>query len=313
MRRCPPSLLLALALTLGACAPLPIRSAWVAQPPPANGPDPAAAAPAALSQGDVDVWVSNDAQRLYLTLSTVTDHVKEQWLGVWGQSLLILLDPGDRHPDAQGLRLTLTPPSGLEPPWDPRKELSYLMASDDRLERVGLGDDGGLHDLPVTAQDADWELHFEGPRLVYRLSLPLARAQGWDLGLAPGRRLGLHVLTSPVEPHRAMAFREAHAPARWNPPSGGPKTGSGTAQAVSGTAQAGGGGPPDDSPRLSGDQMKHLSLEADLSNAQAARRGDYSGAMGQATRALQPYPAPNQVPDPVDIHAQVQLAPAPRP
>ena len=298
--------LLAVPLAAAACAPLPVRSAWVAQPPPANGPDPVAVAPAALSQGDVDLWASNDGQRLYLTLSTAADHVKHQWLGVWGQSLLVLLDPSGRHPDAQGLRLTLTPGAGLAPPWDPHKELDYLLACADRLERVGRGADGGLQALPVTARDADWEIHFEGPRLVYRLSLPLTQAQGWDLGLAPGRRLDVHLQTTPIDPHQALAFREAHAPVRLSPSAEAfaPVAASGSAQALSGSAQD--AGPPPGS-----NLAKRLRMEADLSNAQDARHGDYAGAIGQTTRALPPYPPPNQVPDPLDVQAQILLAPAP--
>ena len=288
--------LLCLPLALAACSAAPVRSTWAAQPPPANGPDPAAVAPAALTASDMDLWASNDGKRLYLTLSSVAEHVKDQWMGVYSQSLLIFLDPSERHPGAEGLRLTLDPPAGVAPPWDPHREQDYVMGSGDRLERVRRRPSGGLEAVPIRPQDADWEIHFEGPRLVHRLSLPLTQAQCWDLGLAPGRHLGVRVETTAIEPHLAMNFRLAHEPAK-----------------VSGTAKAGAGKAASQPPADAGSLATQVRQDAALANAMDAQRLDPTRGGAQATRIMEPYPAPNQVPDPLQIDLQLLLAPAPRP
>lgn len=303
-------LLLALPLLAAACGGLPVRGAWVAQAPPANGPDPITRGAPLLSQDDVDLWASNDGHKLYLTLSSVAEHVKDQWMGVYGQSLLLFFDPGERHPDREGLRLTLSPPAGLKPPWDPRRGQAYVLASADRVERVRRARDGQLEDRPIRPQDVDWEIHFEGPRLVYRLTLPLTQAQGWNLGLKPGRRLGLHLETTAVDPRRAMAFSEAHLPpklARFHSPTATASAGALSPSAsLSPTLEIQTQAPAPDNTVAAALRQRAAQLAAMDPGRLSPANGD-----GPAVEVLPPNPPPNQVPDPLDISLRLQLAAGP--
>jgi hypothetical protein len=285
---------LGLSFALGACSGLPLQSAWSGHPTKLSGDDKAWDQQTPLTIQDVDVRALNDGQTLTLRLASVAEHVKDQWMGVYGQSLLLLFDPSGRAPLSQGLRLSLVPPPGLQPPWDPHREPEYVWRSDDRVELVQRGDGGVYRPRPISADDASWEIHFKDQTLVYLVRVPLRRPQGWDLGLAPGRSLGLRIQTTPIDPHVALALHPAQD-SRVASQSFRNSSLSMTNVAAVGESLTAADGTTYSPSGSSGSIHEVVPL---------------GGAPAVAQRTMQPYPAPVNVPDPIDLDLQLRLAPA---
>jgi len=285
---------LGLLLSLAACAGVPLQSTWLDRPMAATDNDKDWEGQAPLRLQDVDLRVRNDGQYLYLRLASATEHVKDQWMGVYGQSLLLLFDPTGRDPLGQGLRLTLVPPQGAQPPWDPHHEPEYVWRSDDRVELVRRDENGVYLPQPIHQEDAGWEIHFKDQVLVYQVKVPLAQARGWNLGLAPGRDLGLRILTTPIDPHVAMALRPDHDS---RVPSQGYRSSS---LGMTNVAAVG------DSLTAS-DGTTYSPGGSSNSIHETVPLGGGAGP-GAAQKTLAPYPAPVNVPDPLDLQLQVHLA-----
>lgn len=279
----PLALICAAALALSGCVNLPLRSTWAAQAPSLAGPDPGWILAGSLAQDDLEIQARNDDDFLYLRLASTAEHVKDQWMGIYGQSLLIFFDPDGRHPREDGLRLSLEPPAGLPPPWNAAHEPDYVVASADRLEHVHRMANGLLEPLPIRPQDVDWEMHFEGHRFCYVLRIPLSQPQGWNLGLVPGRRLRLDVETTPVDPHVALAFRPAK----------------------DSRVKAGGLAPPKAPDDPSAGTSAPTTSLPNLHLLAQDQAGDGS------IHAMDPNKAPYQVPDPLAMDLWLQLSPEP--
>jgi hypothetical protein len=287
---------LGLLLSFAACAGLPLQSSWSIKAPAETGEDDTWDEPKPLLLQDVDVRARNDGQYLYLRLASITEHVKDQWMGVYGQSLLLLFDPTGRAPQRQGLRLTLLPPAGLRPPWDPHNEPEYVWRSDDRVELVRRDDQGAYQPQPIRQQDASWEIHFKGQILVYQVRIPLQQAHGWNLGLAPGRSVGLRIRTTDIDPHVAMEFRGAQD---HRVPSTGFRNSSLSMTNVAATGDSLTAA--DGSTYSPGGSTGSIHQTVPLSGNDP----------GVAEKKLAPYPAPVNVPDPIDLDLLIRLASAP--
>jgi len=286
---------LALLLPLSSCAVLPLPSAWTAKPLVLAGNDRDWDRLPPVRLQDVELKACNDGQSLTLRLSSMAEHVKHQWMGVYGQSLLLLFDPSGRAPLAQGLRLTLTPPTGAQPPWDPKREPEYVWSSADKVELVQRADGGGYLPRPIRPSDAEWEMHFQGQTLVYQVRVPLRQERGWDLGLAPGQTLGLRVRTTAIDPHVAMAMRPAFD-------SRVPSTAfRNTSVALTNVAATG------DSPTAADGSY----IDPSGSSGSVHQNLTLGSAPGAAQKRLADYPAPVNVPDPLDLDLSLRLAPAP--
>jgi hypothetical protein len=284
--------LIGLLLALASCASLPLQSTWTPAPLDLAKGDQAWEDQPPLLLQDVDLRARNDGQYLYLRLASIAEHVKDQWMGVYGQSLLLFFDPSGRAPLSQGLRLTLVPPQGAPPPWDPHNEPEYVWRSDDRVERILRREDGSYAPQPITQEDASWEMHFQGQTLVYQLRVPLRQARGWNLGLAPGDALGLRIRSTGIDPHVALALRggvDSRVPSEGFRNSSLDLTNV-AATGVSLTAADGSSYAP---PGSSGNIHQTVSL---------------GGIPGLAEKRLKPYPAPVNVPDPLDLDLQLRLA-----
>ncbi|HTB34285.1 MAG TPA: hypothetical protein VK842_05445 [bacterium] len=281
-------------LGLGACAGLPLESGWSSLPVALSGDDKSWDDQKPVLLQDVDLRARNDGQFLYLRLASITEHVKDQWMGVYGQSLLLLFDPTGRQPLRQGLRLTLLPPPGTRPPWNPKDEPEYVWRSDDRVELVERRDDGSYQPRPIRQEDAAWEIHFKDQTLVYLLRVPLRRDHGWNLGLEPGRSLGLRIRTTDIDPHVAMALRPTHD-GRVPSTSFRNSSLSLTNVAATGASLTAADGSTYDPSGSSGSIHETVAL---------------GGAPGVAMKQMAPYPAPVNVPDPIDLDLSLNLAPA---
>jgi hypothetical protein len=284
--------LIGLCLALASCASLPLPSTWSDKPMDLAKDDQDWEAQAPWLMQDVDIRARNDGQYLYLRLASIAEHVKDQWMGVYGQSLLLLFDATGRSPLGQGLRLTLVPPQGAPPPWDPHNEPEYVWRSDDRVELVRRSDDGAYLPQPITQDDASWEIHFKGQVLVYQLRIPLRQARGWNLGLAPGATLGLRIRTTDIDPHVAMQLRGA-VDTRVPSQAFRGSALSMTNVAATGVSLTAADGSTYGSPGSTGSIHESVAL---------------GGIPGVAEKRLQPYPAPVNVPDPLDLDLRLRLA-----
>jgi hypothetical protein len=182
------------------CAELLLRSQWGGPPPPIV---------ALENQGDSDgivIDARNDADFLYLTLSTAAESIKSQILGAFLQHFTIWFDPKGRDQPENGLRIAFHRLPGVGFPASASEQKEYLRTSTREVSLIRGGLRGKERILQDDGKEFGLTTEMDDGRLFIRVKLPLQAqgTKGWGIGGLPGERVGLILECSGIDPSIAQ-------------------------------------------------------------------------------------------------------------